>query len=61
MTLEELGLTVEDWLGYLRGYTDERVDKIIDEHFMDIEIPTKNIDNELETNTQRRLGTLRGN
>ena len=44
MTLEELGLDVDDWLHYLRGSASEEVNQIIDEHFNEIDIPTKHND-----------------
>lgn len=38
MKLDELGLTVDDYIHYLRGTASEEVNKIIDEHFEELEI-----------------------
>jgi len=38
MTLDELGLTVEDYLSYIRGTASEEINEIIDKHLNELEI-----------------------
>lgn len=41
-TLKELGLTVDDYVAYIRGAEiDPDVEKLIDEHWFDDDFPSK--------------------
>lgn len=38
VTLDELGLTIEDYLSYIRGTASEEINEIIDKHWNKLEI-----------------------
>ncbi len=38
VTLNDLGLTVEDYLSYIRGTASEEINEIIDKHWNELEI-----------------------